>query len=235
MADFDPGPATANRASAGDSDVFVAKYSAEGAYRWAASFGGPLGDNGHRLCVDSMGGVYVTGWYGGTADFNPGVGVSNLVTTGTNGALEPFVAKVSADGAFAWACGIGCTANGTNAWSLGTCIAPDGLGNFVATGRFFGLGTFGILGTNIVTLTSAGDADVFVAKFDANGSLIDPLPLLNLQLQSGVLVLSWPGRGVLQETTDLNANWTPLPSAISPYSTTSLLNRMFYSLSRGEQ
>ena len=232
-ADFDPGPGTANRTSAGDSDVFVAKYSASGAYVWAVSFGGTLGDNGHRLCVDAAGYVLVTGWYGSTADFDPGAGVYNLTTTGTDGALEPYLAKFDVNGNLAWARGIGCTADGTNSWSLGTCIAPDGLGNFIATGRFFGTGTFGTLGTNTVTLTSAGDADVFVAKFDGAGNLIDPLPTLQITQQGADFVLTWPGRAMLQQTSDLVSNWTDMVTATSPHAITNPASRqLFFRLKR---
>jgi hypothetical protein len=212
--------------------VFVAKYSPGGAYVWVASFGGPLGDNGHRLCVDGAGGVYVTGWYGGTADFDPGVGVSNLTTTGTGGALEPYMAKFTAGGNLEWARGIGCTADGTNAWSLGTCIAPDGMGNLVATGRFFGTGTFGTLGTNTITLTSAGDADVFVAKWDSAGNLIDPPPALQWLRQGGNLVLTWPGRGVLQEASSVTGVWAALPSASSPHLVTNITSGNHFFLIR---
>ena len=231
-ADFDPGPASANRTSAGDSDVFVAKYSSSGAFVWAATFGGPNGDNAHRLCVDNAGGVYVTGWYGGTADFDPGAGVSNLTTTGTSGALEPYIAKFNSSGTLAWARGIGCTADGTTAWSLGTCIAPDGLGNFVATGRFFGTGTFGSLGTNTITLASAGDADVFIAKFDAAGNLIDPPPRLEFLRQNENLVLSWPGRGVLQESLAINGGWDELLSANSPHAISNLSGTKLFRVKR---
>ena len=40
------------------------------------------------------------------------------------------------------------------------------------TGFFDGSATFGAGETNATTLTSAGDADIFVAKYDASGDLV---------------------------------------------------------------
>jgi hypothetical protein len=121
------------------------------------------------------------------------------------------------------------TGDGTNAWSLGTCIAPDNLGNLVGTGRFYGAGSFGTVGTNTVLLTSAGQADVFVAKFDPDGNLVDPAPMLAWSRQGSSLSLTWPGSGWLQTATSLNEGWTDLAAAMSPYPVTNLTlgNRLY--------
>ena len=55
---------------------------------------------------------------------------------------------------------------------FGRGIAVDGSGNSHVTGEFFGSATFGPGETNETTLTSAGNRDIFVAKYDASGDLV---------------------------------------------------------------
>jgi hypothetical protein len=81
-ADFDPGPATCNLTSAGGYDVFVAKYSSAGALLWARRLGGVGDDYGKGIAVASDGSVCTTGYFGGTADFDPGPGTFNLTGGG---------------------------------------------------------------------------------------------------------------------------------------------------------
>lgn len=63
---------------------------------------------------------------------------------------------------FDWAKKMG----GSN-FDYGNCIATDGNGNSYVAGTFQGLGTFGN-----ITLTSAGEDDVFIAKLDSNGNFL---------------------------------------------------------------
>ena len=56
----------------GQSDVFVAKYSAAGAPLWSKSFGGTLNDVGTAVALDGSGNVVVTGYFQGTVDFGSG-------------------------------------------------------------------------------------------------------------------------------------------------------------------
>ena len=71
-ADFDPGPGVSNLTSAGDDDIFVAKYSSDGALAWAKAMGGTDYDRGAGIAVGLDGSVYTTGYFNGTVDFDPG-------------------------------------------------------------------------------------------------------------------------------------------------------------------
>ena len=51
--------------SAGLSDVFVAKYGADGTHQWSTRLGGPNDDEGQGVGADASGGVVVTGIYNG--------------------------------------------------------------------------------------------------------------------------------------------------------------------------
>ena len=149
-ATFAPGTTLA---SAGSSDVFVAKYDTSGTVQWATSIGGPGSDNGYGIATDSGGNVYVTGRYQGTVTIES--------TTLTNaGSYDAFVAKYDTSGTFQWATSISGT--GTE---YGQAIATDSGGNVYVTGIY--TNNFTIEST---TLTNAGFSDTFVAKYDTSGT-----------------------------------------------------------------
>ncbi len=64
-------------------------------------------------------------------------------------------------------------ANRVNApWgSIGRSVAADPAGNSYVTGLFYGVATFGA-GSGAVTLTSAGDCDIYLAKYGPDGNLV---------------------------------------------------------------
>jgi len=101
------------------------------------------------------GSAIITGYFGGTATFGP-----NLTLTSA-GSADVFVAKIGADGTWAWA-----TRAGGIDSDQGTGVSLLSDGSAIVTGAFGGTATFG---PNL-TLTSAGNADVFVAKIGADGT-----------------------------------------------------------------
>jgi hypothetical protein len=165
--DFDPGAGTATLTSAGGSDIFLAKYDASGNYIWAMGMGGTdnFGDGGNALVLDGSGNVLLTGYFSGTADFDPGAGTANLTSAGGN---DIFLAKYDASGNYIWAKGMGGTDRNAD---VGTSLALDGIGNVLLTGYFGGTADFDP-GVATVNLTSAGGNDIFLAKYDASGSYI---------------------------------------------------------------
>ncbi|HRF19893.1 MAG TPA: SBBP repeat-containing protein, partial [Chitinophagaceae bacterium] len=99
-ADFDPGAGTVNLTSAGGSDIFFAKYDASGNYVYAKRLGGTAEDVGFGIAVDGSGNVYVTGYFIGTGDFDPGAGTANLISSGIQ---DIFFAKYDASGNYVYA------------------------------------------------------------------------------------------------------------------------------------
>ncbi|MCB9317449.1 MAG: SBBP repeat-containing protein, partial [Lewinellaceae bacterium] len=141
--------------SVGDSDVFVAKYDASGNVLWARSGGAGNFDTGNGIAADAAGNVYVTGYFRGNAGFDS-------QTVSSVGNSDVFVAKYDASGNVLWVVGLG----GTNA-DAGNGITTDAAGNAYVIGDFRGTAGFGSQ-----TLTSSGNVDVFIAKFDASGNVL---------------------------------------------------------------
>ena len=163
--DFDPGEATTNLTPVGESDIFVSKLDADGNFVWAKSLGGGDYDAGNSIAVDALGNVYTTGDFKGTADFDPGAGKANLISTG--GFADIFVSKLDPSGNFVWAKSLG--GNGTD---VGYSIAMDAAGNVYTTGYFQGTADFdpGVAMANLIS--TEGFADIFVSKLDASGNFV---------------------------------------------------------------
>ncbi|MBK7426249.1 MAG: SBBP repeat-containing protein [Saprospiraceae bacterium] len=162
--DFDPGAGTSNLTSAGIDDIYVSKLDANGNFLWIKSMGGSAADNGYSIALDGSGNVYTTGYFRVTVDFDPGAGTANLISAGST---DIFVSKLDANGNFLWAKSMG----GGTGDDIGIEIAIDGSGNVYTTGYFAGTVDFDP-GAGTANLTSAGSADIFVSKLDANGNFL---------------------------------------------------------------
>lgn len=144
-----------NLVSAGNDDIFVAKYSGTtGAYIWARRFGSTATDQGDSIAVDSAGDVFVTGQFQGTIDF----GGPPLASAGNS---DIFLVKLSGtDGSHGWARRFGSTGI-----DLGNAVAVDSAGNATISGVFALTVDFGG-----VPVASAGGNDIFVAKYNGTTS-----------------------------------------------------------------
>lgn len=162
--DFDPGPATATRIAAYQSDVFVCKLSAAGNLLWARSFEGSAGsDFGRDIKSDAAGNVILTGEFSGTVDFDPGASVSNLSSAGLS---DIFISRLDPNGAYlqAWRMG------GSGA-EMPRELGVDSRGNMYTIGTFSGANADFDPGPGIAALTSQ-NIDFFVSKLDAGGNYL---------------------------------------------------------------
>lgn len=162
--DFDPGNGV-SKLTATDfyDDIFVHKMDASGNFLWAKAFGGLEYDGGNFICVDSSGNVYTTGYFGETADFDPGAGSFMLTSTGAN---DLFVQKLDASGNFIWVKGLGGTLS-----DAGNSICVDATGNIYITGDFQGIVDFDP-GAGVFNLNSSGGRDIFICKLNASGNFL---------------------------------------------------------------
>jgi len=80
--DFDLGPGTNILTPAGWIDAYVGKMDTAGNFLWAKAFGGTDDDWASAAAQDAMGGIYLTGYFKGTVDFDPDAGTDSLTSNG---------------------------------------------------------------------------------------------------------------------------------------------------------
>lgn len=144
----------------GYQGAYISKLDASGNIVWAHTIANTLA---RSIDLDASGNVLVTGDFGGTVDFDPGAGVSNI----TSGGMEDaFVLKLNSSGNFAWAKNL----SGTDR-SYGYGVTADVSGNVYSTGRFRAMTDFDP-GAGTFTLTPVALDDIYVSKLDANGNFV---------------------------------------------------------------
>ncbi|MBA3683048.1 MAG: SBBP repeat-containing protein [Bacteroidetes bacterium] len=167
IADFDPGPAVFNlTCSINYNDIFISKINSSGNFIWAKQIGGKYFDDGQSLALDAMNNVYITGNFSDTVDFDPGIGITNLIDT-TYGSDDIFVLKLNSSGNFIWVRQMGGTS-----YSEGASIATDVNGNSYTTGNFKGVADFDPSANNFYLTSFGGNSDVFISKLDNAGNFL---------------------------------------------------------------
>jgi Domain of unknown function (DUF4347)/Beta-propeller repeat len=158
--DFDPGPGIVNLTG---GRIFISKLDSSGNLSWAKNIGNPFYNQVNGISVDSRGNVYTTGYFYGTADFDPGSSISNL-TTGVHD-TNIFISKLDSRGNFAWAKNIG-----GNRDDQAMDIVVDSSDNLYITGYFEDLVDFDP-DFGICQLTGQTYfPNVFVNKIDSDGN-----------------------------------------------------------------
>ncbi len=145
----------------GESDAFVAKFSAAGnALVYATYLGGTNDEDGHGIAVDQAGCAYVTG-YTSSNDFP----VKNPLQAQLKGNADAFVAKFSADGkALVYASYLGGSRH-----EYGFGIAVDQAGCAYVTGL---TDSDDFPTQNPLQAQLKGETDAFVAKLSAAGNAL---------------------------------------------------------------
>jgi hypothetical protein len=137
--------------------------SAQFTQTWVHALGNTTGDVGNAIARDANGNVFITGYFNGTVDFDPGTAVYNL-TSGPNN--DAYLAKYSAAGSLLWAHAFGSTDT-----DIGEAITTDGAGN-VYLGMSFSNTIDMDPGTGLANFTSPGFSSGILAKYDANGNYL---------------------------------------------------------------
>lgn len=211
--DFDPGPGTFNMTSNGIKDILFAKYDSSGNYIWAKNIGSS-GNYGYgwNIALDAGINIYLTGWFRGTTDFDSGPGTVNL--TSSAGSFDILFAKYDNNGNYIWAKNIG-SANDDFGWD----IISDVGSNVYITGQFDLTPDFDP-GPGTANLTSAGNGDIFFAKYSQCTIPSTPGAISG---NTTVCTGSNPSYSVTNDPTATSYSWS-LPGSWTGTSTTNIIS-----------
>ncbi|MDT3739444.1 MAG: choice-of-anchor D domain-containing protein [Candidatus Kapabacteria bacterium] len=140
--------------SRGEEDIFVAKINTKGKVEWISSVGGTSQDIAAGLAVDTWGNIFVTGRFSQSIEFD----TRALYSLGKS---DVFLAKFLPDGSVEWAKNPGGTGD-----DFGNSVCVDTKGDIIVTGGFSQTSQF-----DNVNLTSAGQVDIFIAKYTPEGKM----------------------------------------------------------------
>ncbi len=170
--DFDPGPGTATVVfEPSYYNVTIAKYDPSGNYIWAKSLGKKVGGadsyiKGESIKVNSAGEIYIAGWFDGTIDFDPSTATTDTVHRTSAGSYDMYLEKLDANGNLLWINQMGDLSNDrVNQMVLDPSEKP------CITGQFARNVDFNPQGAPVVVSSAAFGAEVFLAKYNADGTL----------------------------------------------------------------
>ena len=134
-------------------------------FSWGIVAGSAGDEFNQSIATDAFGNVYSTGSFQGTADFDPGIGITNLVSAGGG---EVYIQKIGYSGNLIWAKSL----SGPGGYDVGRRIALDKYGNVYIAGTFEGLCDFDPGPGSFTIQSVSGMADVFILKLDSSGNFL---------------------------------------------------------------
>ena len=174
-ADFDP--------DAGEAIIadllgpVVAKYTNDGAYVWAKSYGST--GFSFDVAIDADENVINVGYSQGGIDLDPGPGIILAYVPGFYGSIY-YISKLNSDGEYLW----GETFGGPNETNTAQAVTIDNENNIYITGNCAGTfdadpgpGVFNIYGSSL--------ADIFMHKLDPNGNFIHAFKIGGINSEVG--------------------------------------------------
>jgi uncharacterized repeat protein (TIGR01451 family) len=159
--DFDPGAGITTLTSSGIRDIFVIKLDSAGAFVRGHRTGAAstVAEYATDIALDRDDNLYLTGYFDGIVDFDPGPGTFNL-----DGALHHgFLQKLAPDGHLIWAMQAGASDLG---WQRQ--LALDGAGHLYLSSTFNVTTDFDP-GAGTATLIPTLPNDSYVLKLDTSG------------------------------------------------------------------
>jgi hypothetical protein len=142
--------------SAGDRDIFIAKFNRSGTCLWSRRYGDQLEQVGVGVDTDANDSIFIASSFNGSLDFGGAVLVSR-------GRYNVALAKLDNDGRHLWS-----KSFGDSQYHVAECIAVAPAGWVVVAGRFQGCVDFG--GGDLKSEST--QTDIFLAAFSSDGGLI---------------------------------------------------------------
>ncbi len=158
--DFDPGDGTDIKGANGSFDTYLSKFDSNGNYIWARTWGGFTTSQSTGLCVDSQDNVYITGHFGMTTDLDPGVGIDEHTSVGSN---DVYLSKIDSSGDYVWG-----RSWGGLMTDFGFDVTVYDSGPVYVIGVFMGSADLDP-GNGTDIHVSNGEQDIFLSKFDPSG------------------------------------------------------------------
>ena len=155
--DFDPEAGVDLHTSQGESDVFLTKIYADGSYAWTKTFGGPSYNESLSLDLDGSGGVYISGYFYGSTDFDPGAGADTHTSQGED---DIFLTRLKSDGSYDWT-----RTMGGPLYDNGVATAVDSRGYLYVSGYFYSSALDFDPGIGVDEHSPVGEGDIFLTKF----------------------------------------------------------------------
>jgi hypothetical protein len=163
--DFNPNGGVYNLSGSAYLEIFICKSDTAGNFMWARQLGSSTNDIGNSITTDNAGNVLTTGYFSGTADFDPGAGAYLMTASGNYHNI--YVSKLDGvAGNFIWAKQIKGSGDGE-----GSKILADNSGAVYFSGYFRDTVDFDP-GPAFYKLNSYPyyTYNYFVSKLDTNGN-----------------------------------------------------------------
>ncbi len=167
----DPGSMTLNTVAScntNDFDIFIARYSKDGALLWARRAGGCSWEEGLSIAALPGDKTAITGRFRGSVTFGPDEANQTILTSAstTVQSYDMFLASYeSTTGNLQWAR----SAQSTDVDDVGSGICTTAINSLAVTGSLGGITTFG---TGEPNQTILSNASAFIAQYNvANGTL----------------------------------------------------------------
>jgi hypothetical protein len=151
--------------SNGDQEIFILKISSSGELIFAKKIGGIGSEYGSSLSIDELSNYYISGYFQGTVDFDPGAGNNSITPEGLNAI---FLAKYDSLGNYLKVLSLG----GVDGWNSSFGMDINDEGDIWVTGIFESTIDFDP-GPGEAFRTSNGAADIFLAHYDTEFNYVD--------------------------------------------------------------
>jgi len=163
-ADFDPNAGVFNlTAQSFATDAYILKLSNSGNFIWVKAFSGLDSDWANFVKTDNLGNCFVSGYFYGTVDCDPGINTYNLTS---NGGVDGFITKLDVDGNLQWA-----TSFGSTQGDIARSLALDSLNNLYVAGFFSDTVDFDP-GPAIFELIGSVSRNSFLMKLTSGGNFV---------------------------------------------------------------
>ncbi|MFA5080629.1 MAG: hypothetical protein WC472_03345 [Candidatus Paceibacterota bacterium] len=155
--------------SSGSQDIFFLKINPDGDIVFSKKIGGAGRDSGLSTAIDSLGNIYITGYFSGAVDFDPNRGGRNsiLYAFSSGDATDAFISKYDQKGNFMWVRSLGGDVSVEEESQNFSGVSVDSLDYPIAIGGFGG--DFNL--TDSLKLSSKGGVDSMIVKYDPEGNV----------------------------------------------------------------